>query len=1119
MPRTLDPALLACLERENPSAELYVEITAPNVSRVLRRPNDQLLLSPDPQVSLTPAASIVSAPSGGVALASTSSTLVSFLAGGSGAANVDQEDPATRIKGVSWAVDPAFDRAVIRSFTARLRRSSSSLTSSFELQVYRASGQWGVLKKEDGTLRAFFFWNFVPMLAVPAVVRSSNITWTANVADVVFDLTTAGLVVDGSKEGLPSNSFSGRPTFYFSVRRITPAGLGVFTWQADAVTSRTVAGVGIFDQTWWSRTRAGDAWAQTNFGQVPQCSIQVESYNPAGGFAQAVYKIDLGATPAAGTVGRIRFERSTPLGTVALLELSTAGSGGPWVTVADGDPVAVVQQLYHLRVKWTPSASFRSTPIVSAVGIEFRTPYDVTRESVIAPLSRDVEMPYGAATIGDGEVKVLRTGRRDFADVATLLGSTQPTTKLEVDVFLKSPHPLVTRAKWLRLDRASVQDRIPSETNERFLLLSYLMQLKRKIPLPVETINSVYTVNDIAHGAAADPTALRVYVTPALQGATGGGTEYTAKNYYMRVRASSQSGVGTGTVALISSHTSAVALNFGAGVLNGVLAYGDTIEVHSGVLAAPALSYKDQDPATVWWDILVNQIGIPPERIGMGHLPRGGLPPTVVDRAPGDATTQAKYKVSLALEKAESGDQLLDQLSFIVGGSTIEIAGQLCFVQLYPLRDGTGSVSVPLPVSSRTFDPRDYHSTNFPIGLAQRQSAVTCEYGVDLTVPEALRTAPSQTEVVDADAVLWTGLSAADSRGRSNIPDEIARWCYNSTDTGLLLASELAHQIVQYFGTGRRIWEWSTRDAYRQHHAGDVVTIVTDQYSDYDPSGLTAIAGWQSVTVVLLGVSADGRKFRGVVPGVNASTMRRAGGNAGATGGADSAIACPTISLARQDHGTVGRYATPRVEISWTAPSSPLYDHMEFSVQAAALATSTMVMGTTSPTSFLGAWGVTYTVTPTVVTRAGVRTVGTPQSIVVPDSSRIKDIRRLSYNNHAGTGSLQSAGTILTYVINNTTNADLNIAAHTLTIPSGDGTTVTISFGAGSIVVSGTGNRGIKLYVYADDTGYAGSSSYVFTSVPLDLSGSASRYYVGDITIPAGASGTGGGTGYGSKKV
>jgi hypothetical protein len=85
------------------------------------------------------------------------------------------------------------------------------------------------------------------------------------------------------------------------------------------------------------------------------------------------------------------------------------------------------------------------------------------------------------------------------------------------------------------------------------------------------------------------------------------------------------------------------------------------IEVHSGIFQTQAVSWSDYDPADVWYEVLTNLLAIPPERIGLGSLPRGGRPPKVTDIAPGDATTQAKRKVTVrTLREEVEGDKVLD---------------------------------------------------------------------------------------------------------------------------------------------------------------------------------------------------------------------------------------------------------------------------------------------------------------------------------------------------------------------------------------------------------------------------------------------------------------------------
>ena len=113
--------------------------------------------------------------------------------------------------------------------------------------------------------------------------------------------------------------------------------------------------------------------------------------------------------------------------------------------------------------------------------------------------------------------------------------------------------------------------------------------------------------------------------------------------------------------------------------LPGTLAAGDEIEVHSGRYQQPAISWVNADPADVWDEILTVHIGVPDDRIGLADVGlngRAGRPPKVTDRAPGDAATQAKLKVTLKLTGEEDADVLIDQLSFIMGGATIEIAGR-----------------------------------------------------------------------------------------------------------------------------------------------------------------------------------------------------------------------------------------------------------------------------------------------------------------------------------------------------------------------------------------------------------------------------------------------------------
>lgn len=986
MARTVAPELRACYERENPYTEVGVEVTAPDVGKLIRRP-EEYTTAPT-LVSMSPAAdSLVAAPSGGVYVKPAPSTLAAFATDATDYIALKQAAQGFFGRALAWHVDPAFDRAVLRSITVNLLRVPAAGSTYFApaviLQIWRAAAQVGEITTFDnGTPKRtpYTQWSFAPL--IPGGLRAAPTTvWGPSKGNtsstLTFDVSGYGIVIDGSREGLPSNLADGRATYYIELS--TDFGTAdTIRWTLNKNSGRSLAGIGSFGAVQWSKSSAADPGTLTDIDGVPNITLAIDQYNPAGGFARAVYLVDLGRVPTPGTTGRVRFERALPLGTAATLELSTAGSGGPWTAVTEGAAVALAQQTYHLRATLTPNPSKRATPILSTIGIEFRTEYDATVESIVTPLARDIAMPNCAASIGDGELRVLRLGRRDFDDLASQLGSSSPATKLEVDLFLRSKHPTVTRERWLRLDRASVDDRVPTETGERFHLFSYARILKREIPLPVETINAVYTV-------AAGSTATAV----KLSGSLGAGVDYDGKRYYVRVRSSSVPQFAGTPVYEIAGNTGTDQLDFAAGDLPAALAAGDVIEVHSGVMQAPRLTYTDWDPAAIWRDLLENQLQIPPERIGVGYLPRGGLPPTITDRCPGSdgaaLTAQAKSKVSIELSQPESGDALLDQVSRLLGGATIELDGQICFVQLYPLHDQNGDVSVPLPSARYTWDPRDYFGLSCPQGLTKRQAAVRCQYGVDLTVPEAVRAAPSFVLPTDVDAINFLTAAGSDNLGRADIPDDIARWCYNSEDGGLFLANEVATHAVRYFSTGMRIWEWATRDQFPDLHPGDVVTLVTDAYTDFDVVAQQPVIGWQAYTLVLLGVDAGGRKFRGVLPGLNLRTVRALGGQPGQDlGSALGAVTCPTIALAIEAAG-FGAVPQPVVVVSFTPPDDARFDHIELTVQSADGSAGAGLSGTTSPIRIPAAWGDTLTITPFCVSRAGVVTEGTGQTIALPN--------------------------------------------------------------------------------------------------------------------------------------
>jgi hypothetical protein len=883
MPRAMDPRLVMAHERANPATCYMVDIATPDVGQVLRRAADQFLGAP--LVSQTPANSLKADPAGAVTLNSATATLASFTHNDDfTTTHIDAAGLTdNHVRGLCWTVDPAFGRAVLRKVTVRLKLDVSAfahttLINRVGLQIYRRDNA-------GPDFAPFLFSTFVPLLpnAVPWQPSESSWNNTTNltVPDAVFDLEGQNIVL-GTGDGPNAQ------TEYYFVLSIDQGRDTQYFWGRDRTAARVIAGVGTFSDREWS-VGAGivkGGWRENMAlpAAVPIATIEVEHFSPT---STAIYAIDVGGTPNAESEGRIVFERGVPTGASAALSLSTAGSGGPWTSVTDGDVVTIKQRTYHLKLVLSAPANQNVAPRVSALGIEFRTPVDVTAEATVTPIAQEIDVPFMAASIGEGSVNVMRTGARDFRDQASDLATSVPVSQLEVDVRLGSRHPRVTRDAWMLIDRATVNNRAPSAGAEQFGLLSVLKNLKQKIPARTETFSTVHTVTACSTSGVNPSTV--VTVTPAIPLA-GTTNAYLHQGYYMRVRQSAQPGVESGSVAPIFN-------NIGAGsdqleflnddtdhthVLPSDLAIGDVIEIHSARYARPLLKWVDADPADIWWEILTVHLLWPAERIGrgdMGHGARAGLPPRVEDIEPDDDDAQAQRLVTIQFSggDGESGADLINQLSFLLGGATVDIGGQIVFRQIYPLRNAAGAITVaPDPVVA-TFDVRNTIGLQTPTGLEQRITQLACNYGVDTTAGTKSADAAQTTVAVDVDAKDWLDTQPVDDMAPASVPDDIARWCFNAADGGLYLASKITEMVVRACSTGVRLWPWSSIETLPRLVVGDRVTVITDQYTDYDPSRAVAIRGLWAFQLVLVSVASGGRAFRGFMVGLTDALQIKGG--------------------------------------------------------------------------------------------------------------------------------------------------------------------------------------------------------------------------------------------------
>lgn len=1031
MPRTIHPDLLDCLRRPNPNVELRTEISAPDIGQTYRR-KDQF--EGAGRISIAPASSMVVGANGALQLTPSGIALADFPGvTGTTAFDLNREDPSRRLKGLSWLVDPGFVRSTLKTFTARIGRSGSIFSlipTDFELQIFRVTKTPGVIQTSSpsgqvvGTVN-FTQYVFSQLLSSPSLIKAANIVWAANRATLVFDLSQYGVVVDNSpNQAAHPNQVGELPNYYFVVRSVNaPNTTGLFFWCQDLVTSPTIAGVGTFSKVFWARDSDTQEWSPntTAPSTPPSSTITVESFATT---SQAIYSINLGRVPTAGAIGRGLLEAAIPSGTSVLMEIAYAGAGGPYFTFRHGDAPAIIQQQYWIRLTFTSDASHRSSPQVYTFGIDYRTLTDISVESILSLPSREIATPFLAASIPEASVKVLRIGSRDYLDVATSLGSSQSPPKLEAEIYLASRHPSITRDKWLRLEKMPVTNRNPSSSAEDFTLLSYGSKLKRKIPGKVETINTVHTV-------VAGSDATKIIVSPNLLGpAPGDNTLYDGKHYYMRVQKTSGSGLPQGYTQEIQGNTGQAQIDFSPN-LPAALVTGDTIEVHSGIFNTQSINWVDYDPADVWWEIMTVYANppIPPERIGQGFLPRGGRPPHVTDRAPGDAATQAKLKVTMRLTEQESCDQLLDQVSLIMGGATVEIDGQMCFVQVYPLRAADGTISVPLPPVAAVFDIRDYTGLSTPPGLEDRATVLSANYGVNKSAANPDSFPSKSTLVVDNDALGWLTQQDLEDVGSSELPENISRWLYNSTDEGLYLATTVGVQIVRAISTGKRVFNLQPIEVQPHLIPGDPIILITDAYTDYDPASGVAIKGWLAIRGVTVRVANQGRVLGIYILGLAENVTQVAGGAAGTLTGLGAQPAPPVLSASFDTAGHIiinsaGDFATASQKIAYgsgavpTAATVRAQTPIAQQIVSGLISTAVYAPGDTVYVAAFayGANGLESSPLATIsVTRQGSGTSAPPSGSVLPLNTEANNTTRdLRFLAVAGSG---GGGTNLTYDI------------------------------------------------------------------------------------------------------
>lgn len=286
MPRTLHPDLLDCMNRANPYVEYRVEIAEPDVSQVIRRPDQFLNLTTDPVhpgalVSMSPALSLSASARGGLILTPTDVPLANFTGTQSSFDLNAADTPDVRYKGLSWMIDKAFSQCTLMSIQAKVQAvpiAGFFFDQAFECQVYQITQIPGArVSQVDAshyTPTAVMRHEFAPLLAPAPTVKKLRSDWATNsVQTLNFPLTNFRLtLINSHTQGLTWDQ-TGIESKYLFVVRLTGqslGGTGHYRWLTDTVTSRSIPNVGTFQRVFWSRANANSEWVEdSSFTDVP----------------------------------------------------------------------------------------------------------------------------------------------------------------------------------------------------------------------------------------------------------------------------------------------------------------------------------------------------------------------------------------------------------------------------------------------------------------------------------------------------------------------------------------------------------------------------------------------------------------------------------------------------------------------------------------------------------------------------------------------------------------------------------------------------------------------------------------------------------------------------------
>jgi hypothetical protein len=805
----------------------------------------------------------------------------------------------------------------------------------------------------------------------------------------------------------------------------------------------------------------GSSTLMGHWGRSKQVLTASRAQNPTYNWEQPYHSLTATVYPATGTqVAAIEMYPSGPnVGTAPTapveIQISDSGPGGTsisyvlkgsnssitgaWTTIGtvlDGDictaagvmrtinnvPTLVLSgdalyAYYQLTATLTSASPYFATPTLYSWMMVAQTTYTTFGYMQEFDATETLDPVDGTAEIGELKLDMLRAGPKDYRDLATRIVSQNAASEIEAHVYA------VDRVSGLRyfLNSYRLENRNPQDGVESMTFTSGLDRLTTAIPQASQSY--IYPTP----GAACAPISaggVSVYGGVSFGGFTNSnlavivvnGTPFAGINlvgmFFFGITGTSKGQVfqivaqpDTNTVGeawynpLNHSEIRATAAEhvfivncvnyYSATNTVGTMAMthpavGDTYQIQSQVYTRQDITYAGQTFAEVYTDIINNQ-AVVPSRF-RGAIPTNTQSATTTDRVITNDNTDKTYNKAL---------DYLSQVALHCGGAVAWIRGQIAFIPIYP---GAGSSN-----SGIVWDDRTIVSLTPTVGADQRIPSIEVKYGYDLATQDF------------AAINIFNDLNAVAVWGRPNIydvyqlPDETCKW----NDSTGIEAAVIGGMLTAAWSTGKRLWNVETVLSYPWLNMGDTVSIITDDYTDFNGSasadGLTItgfpVVGNQTAMGVIVGKNLWGNKFIvALVKGLN--SLSSVGSGPGAQG--LQALVCPTIAATM----TVEQSLIMPVNIAsiaFTVPTSAYYDHMELWVATDGGTSMLQALGSSSPMKLSLNNAHTYTVTPFVVTTGDVRSAGTPL-ILGPFSSEIVGVLSTSVDTNNNVIYLPPAG-------------------------------------------------------------------------------------------------------------